>query len=173
MLTVLGLTAQLLTAVPSDTPPPTPRPRVKAIEVSDWYSRRLTLHRRLSYATIPVFAFQWAAGTQIWDEGPRAPGWAREGHRIGAATIAGIFTLNTVTGVWNLWESRAAPEGRGRRTLHAVSMLAANAGFTWAGARLSEQAEKDPGKRKLHRTVALSSVALTAISGIAMKINNK
>ena len=172
MLTVLGLTAQLLVAVPSDTPPPAPRPRVKAIEVSDWYGKRLTLHRRLSYATIPVFVFQWSAGTQIWDKGPGAPAWARNGHGVGAATLAGIFTVNTVTGVWNLWESRTAP-GHGRRLLHGVSMLVADAGFTWAGARLSEQAETDFDARRLHRTVALSSIALTAISGIAMKITNK
>ena len=172
MLTVLGLTAQLLAAVPSDTPPPTPRPRVKAIEVSDWYGRRLTLHRRLSYATIPVFAFQWAAGSQIWEKGPAAPDWARKGHQIGAGTLAGIFTVNTVTGVWNLWESRSAP-GRRRRALHGVAMLVADAGFTWAGARLSDEAETDPDARKLHRTVALSSIGITAISGIAMKLTNK
>jgi hypothetical protein len=173
MLTVLGLTAQLLAAVPSDTPPPATRPRVRAIEVSDWYSRRLTIHRRLSYATIPVFAYQWSAGMQIWDKGPGAPPWARKGHGVGAAALAGIFTVNTVTGVWNLWESRHAPEGRRRRTLHAVSMLVADAGFTWAGARLSEQAERDFDKRRLHKTVALTSIGITAISGIAMKITNK
>ena len=175
MLTVLGLTAQLITAVPSDTPPPavSTRPRVKAVEVSEWYSRRLTLHRRLSYATIPVFAFQWTAGVQIWDKGVRAPEWARTGHRVGAATIAGIFTVNTVTGVWNLWESRSVEEGRARRYMHATSMLIADAGFTWAGARLSEQAERDPDKRRLHRTVALSSLALSVASGVIMKFTNK
>jgi hypothetical protein len=173
MLTVLGLTAQLLAAVPSDTPPPAPRPRVKAIEISDWYNRRLTLHRRLSYATIPVFLFQWTAGQQLWEKGPGAPRWARTGHGIGAGTLAGIFTVNTVTGAWNVWESRHASEGRGRRTIHALSMLVAGAGFTYAGAVLSEQAERDSDKRALHRTVALTSIGITAISGIAMKITNR
>lgn len=174
MLTILGLAAQLVSAVPSDTPPPVrTRPRVKAIEVSEWYDRRLTLHRRLSYATIPLFAFQWAAGEQIWEKGRNAPQWARTGHRIGATTIAGVFTVNTVTGVWNLWESRAVPEGRTRRYLHAVSMLAADAGFTWAGAVLSEQAEKSIDKRRLHRTVALSSLGLSFTSGVLMKLLNK
>ena len=175
MLTVLGLTAQLLIAVPADTPPPaaTPRPRVKAIEVSEWYDRRLTIHRWLSYSTIPLFAFQFAAGDQIWEKGPTAPAWARDGHRIGAATIATVFTVNTVTGVWNLWDSRAVEEGRTRRYLHAVSMLVADAGFTWAGARLSEQAERDPDKRDLHKKVALSSIALSLTSGILMKFTNK
>jgi hypothetical protein len=175
MLTLFSLTAQLLAAVPSDTPPPAPSPppRVRAVEVSDWYSRRLTLHRRLSYAVVPLFAFQYAAGTQIWKKGPGAPAWARTGHRYGAATIAGVFTINTVTGVWNLWDSRSVAEGRTRRYLHATSMLIADAGFTWAGAKLSEEAETDIAKRRLHRTVALSSIAVSVTSGLLMKFMNK
>ena len=174
MLIALGLLAQLTVAVPSDTPPPAPRPRprVKAVEVGDWYNRRLTVHRWLSYATIPTFGFQYAAGTQIWEKGSSAPAWARSGHRAGATTLAGIFTVNTITGVWNLWDSRGVEQGRKRRYLHAVSMLAADAGFTWAGAVLSEQAETDPEKRKLHRTVALSSIAISTVSGVLMKIYN-
>jgi hypothetical protein len=173
MLTVLGLTAQLLTAVPVDTPPPAPtQQRVKAVEVSEWYGRRLTLHRRLSYSIIPLFGFQYAAGSQIWDKGAAAPQWARRGHRIGAATLAGVFTVNTVTGVWNMWESRGVPQGRTRRWIHATSMLAADVGFTWAGARLSEQAETSLEKRRLHRTVALSSIALSLTSGLIMKFTN-
>jgi hypothetical protein len=174
LLIVAGLLAQLTVAVPSDTPPPPPpRQRVKAVEVGDWYNRRLTVHRWLSYATIPAFAFQYAAGTQIWDKGSAAPAWARNGHRAGAATLAGIFTVNTVTGVWNMWDSRAVEEGRTRRYVHAVSMLAADAGFTWAGAKLSEEAETDLDARRLHRTVALSSIAITVVSGVLMKITNR
>lgn len=175
MLSVLGLTAQLLVAIPSDTPPPAPRlrPRVKAIEVGDWYNRRLTLHRRLSYAMIPVFAFQWTAGQQVWEKGSAAPAWARTGHQAGAATVATIFTINTVTGIWNLWDSRSVPQGRKRRYVHAVAMLAADAGFTWAGAVLSEQAETDFSKRTLHRKVALTSIGITVTSGLFMKFFNK
>lgn len=173
MLAALGLTLQLVVAVPSDTPPPLPRQRVKAVEVSDWYSKRLTLHRRLSYATLPVFAFQWAAGEQIWDKGTAAPAWARTGHRIGAATVATVFVANTVTGALNLWESRLVPQGRSQRTVHAIAMLIAQAGFTWAGAFLSEQAETDFDKRALHRKVALTSMGITLTSGVLMTFLNK
>lgn len=173
MLVILAVAAQLVSAVPSDTPPPSPRVRARAVEVSEWYARRLTLHRRLSYATVPLFAFQYAAGRQIWNDGNAAPAWARTGHRIGAASLAGVFTVNTVTGVWNMWESRTVAEGRGRRYLHATSMLVADAGFTWAGARLSEQAESDVNKRRLHRTVALSSMAIAVTSGVLMKFLNQ
>jgi hypothetical protein len=176
MLSVLGLTAQLLSGIPSDTPPPSPLPvrrRVQAVEISDWYYRRLTLHRRLSYATVPLFAFQWAAGRQIWNKGNTAPAWARTGHRVGATSIAGIFAVNTVTGVWNLWDSRVTPKGRTLRYVHSIAMLTADAGFTWAGAVLSEQAERDIGKRSLHRKVAISSMGISAISGVLMKVLNK
>jgi hypothetical protein len=175
MLTALCLAAQLVVAMPSDTPPPSPspRPRPRAVEVSDWYNRRLTIHRWLSYSLVPLFGYQYLAGKQIWDKGANAPAWARTGHRVGATTLAGVFTVNTITGAWNLWDSRAVEEGRGRRYFHAVSMLAADAGFTWAGATLSEQAERDPEKRKLHRTIALTSMGITVTSGLFMKFLNK
>lgn len=171
MLATLTLLAQLTVAVPVDTPATRPRPR--AIEVSEWYGRRLTLHRRLSYAIVPVFAFQYAAGSRIWTEGAAAPAWARTGHRAGATALAVLFTANTVTGVWNLWDSRMVPEGRVLRYMHAISMLAADAGFTWAGAVLSEQAERSIDKRRLHRTVALTSMGVTVTSGVLMKLLNQ
>lgn len=172
MLAALGLAAQLA-AVPVDTPPPPPRARVRAVEVSDSYDRRLTLHRRLGYAIIPLFGFQAVAGNQIWQGGAGAPAWARTGHRVGAAAIAGVFAANVVTGIWNYADAWDAAEGRGLRTAHALSMLAATAGFTWAGAVLSEQAERDTGKRRLHRTVALSSVGVTVTSAALMRVLNR
>lgn len=172
MINILILSAQIAVAVPSDTPPPAPAQRVRAVEVSEWYGRRLTLHRQLSYTVIPLFAFQYAAGMQIWEKGDAAPAWARRGHRIGAATIGGVFLVNTVTGAWNLWDSRHAEEGRARRYLHAASMFVASAGFTWAGAKLSEEAERSLAKRRLHRTVALSSMALSVTSGLIMYFTN-
>ena len=171
----LVIAAQLAAATPADSvrageQPPQGRPR--AVEVSDWYAKRLTLHRRTAYAIIPMFGFQVLAGKQIWDKGNVAPSWARTGHRVGAAAIASAFTVNAVTGVWNLWDSRSTPEGRGLRYLHAASMLTASAGFTYAGAVLSEEAERSSAKRKLHWQVAVSSMGLTALSGVLMKFLN-
>jgi hypothetical protein len=151
----------------------TPRVRPRAIEVSDWYGRRLTIHRSLSYTVIPVFAVQWFAGERIYKHGNQAPDWAKTTHRAGATALAGIFTVNTVTGLWNLWDSRHTPQGRGLRTIHALSMLAADAGFTYAGVKLSRDAETDFNKRREHRTIALSSMAVTVVSALAMKLYNK
>lgn len=151
----------------------TPRARPRAVELSDWYGRRLTIHRAVSYAVLPVFAVQWAAGSRIYEHGRDAPVWAKTTHRAGATTLAGLFTVNTVTGVWNLWDSRHVPEHRALRTVHALSMLAADAGFTYAGVKLSKEAETDFNKRRQHRTIALSAMALTTVSAVAMKLFNK
>jgi hypothetical protein len=194
---VLALGATLLPAAPSDTvpivasgadslpvagvdlrfplmpvPTDTPTPRPRAIEISDAYATRLTVHRYMSYSVIPLFAAQYLAGRQLYDKGSDAPAWAKTTHRVGATALAGVFAVNTVTGAWNWWDSRAVPEKRALRTAHALMMLAAEGGFTYAGVKLSEEAETDGSKRRQHRTVALSSIGLTLASGLMMKIWN-
>jgi hypothetical protein len=164
-----SLTVRLSQAATVDTP----RVRPRAVEVSDWYGRRLTIHRTLSYTVIPIFGAQWFAGERIYKHGNQAPDWAKTTHRAGASALAGIFTVNTVTGLWNLWDSRGTSNGRTLRTIHALSMLVADAGFTYAGVKLSKDAETDFNKRREHRTIALSSMALTVVSGLAMKLYNK
>lgn len=171
MLIAVLIAAQVVAAVPADTVPE-PAQRVQAVEVSEWYGRRLAMHRALSYTVIPLFAFQYAAGNQLWEKGADAPTWAKRGHPIGAAAIASVFVANTVTGAWNLWDSRHTEEGRWRRYLHATSMLIADAGFTWAGVKLSEEAERSFEKRKLHRTVALTSIGISVTSGLIMYFTN-
>lgn len=150
----------------------TVRRRRRAVELSEWYGRRLTIHRYVAYGTLPVFAAQWAAGKRLYDDSREAPQWAKTTHRIGATTLAAGFTVNTVTGLWNLWDSRTQPQGRGLRTLHALSMVAADAAFTYAGVKLADEAEQSADKRRQHRTVALSAMAVTTVSGLAMKLWN-
>ena len=151
--------------------PKTRRPR--AIELSDWYSRRLTIHRYVAYSTIPVFALQWAAGDRLYKHGSEAPTWAKTMHRAGATTLAGMFTVNTVTGAWNWWDSRSLAKGRVLRTVHALSILGADVAFTYAGAKLSNEAETSSSKRREHRTVALSAMGVTVVSGLTMKFLNR
>jgi hypothetical protein len=86
--------------------------RRRAIEVSEWYERRLRIHRYGAYAIFPLFAAQALAGNEIFKDPHNAPDWAKTTHRVGATGLATIFTLNTVTGLWNLWDSRAATQGR-------------------------------------------------------------
>jgi hypothetical protein len=150
--------------------------RPKVVEVSEWYSRRLTIHRDVAYGTIPVFAAQWIAGNQLYaDSKSGAPSatWVKTTHRTGATLLAAAFTVNTVTGLWNLWDSRSVPQGRVLRTIHALSMIGADAAFTYTGAKLANDAEQSAAKRREHRQVAFSAMAVTAVSGIAMKLWNR
>jgi hypothetical protein len=147
----------------------TPRRRRKSIEVSDWYERRLRIHRYGAYATLPLFAFQAAAGNELYHKGSGADAWARNGHRVGATALATVFSINTVTGLWNLWDSRAVPQGRTRRTIHTLLMLASDAGFAYAGIKLSEDAEQSAEARRKHRNTAYASMGV-AVTGAGMML---
>lgn len=160
----VGLPPRILIAA-ADTPRGTRRP--PPVEYSDWYERRLTIHKWASYATLPLFAFQYVAGKQLYDKSIDAPSWAKNGHGIAATGIAALFTVNTVTGVWNLWDARTDPEGRKTRMVHGLLMLAADAGFTATGI-LAEKAERSADNRRLHRNIAISSVAVATVSYLMM-----
>ncbi len=159
---VEGATAQW---TPSATPVDTLR--VAAVEYSDWYGRRLTIHRAASYTMLPLFAAQYAAGRQLLHD-PEDADLARRVHQPLAYGVGALFTVNTVTGVWNLWEARKDPEGRRRRTAHALLMLAGDAGFVTTG-YLGSAAARDGGDRELHRNVALGSMAL-AVTGYLLML---
>ena len=155
--------ARLAVSADVDT---TPRRRPRAVEVSDGYALRLRIHRYASYATIPLFAAQSVAGNQMYQSGSSDPSWAKSLHTVGAGGLAVLFTVNTVTGVWNLWESRGVREGRGTRLAHGALMLASDAGFAYAGAKLGPEATRSGAKRQEHRRLALISMG-TALTGYA------
>jgi hypothetical protein len=152
--------------IESDT---VPRRRRKSIEVSEWYERRLRIHRYGAYAMVPLFAFQAVAGNELYNKGSGAAGWAKNGHRAGATALATVFGVNTVTGLWNLWDSRAVEQGRTRRTIHTLLMLASDAGFAYAGIKLSEDAEQSADARRKHRNLAYTSMGV-AITGAGMMV---
>jgi hypothetical protein len=147
----------------------TPRRRRKSVEVSEWYERRLRIHRYGAYTTVPLFVFQAAAGNELYQKSSGAAGWARNGHRVGATALATVFTVNTVTGLWNLWDSRSVPQGRTRRAIHTVLMLASDAGFAYAGIKLSEDAEQSADARRKHRNMAYTSMGV-AVTGAGMML---
>lgn len=147
---------------PVDTPV-TRRPH--AIEYSDWYNRRLTLHRLGSYTMLPLFGAEWALGQNLLqDQNP--PDWMRTSHQGVATAIGALFTVNTLTGAWNLWDSRNDPTDRTRRYLHAAAMLGSDAGFLWAGA-VGGSARRSSSDARTHRAIAISSISL-ATAGTAM-----
>lgn len=155
--------------LPQDT---IPKPRARAVAYSDAYGTRLTIHRRLSWAMLPLFAASYLSGDQLLKKGTDAPGWARNLHGPAATGSAVLFGANTITGGLNLWEGRADPNGRTRRIVHSVLFTAASAGFVYAGTRLADDAEESQDKRRQHRNVALGSMGVSTVSWLIMLIGN-
>ena len=145
----------------------TVKPRRRAVRLSDAYHTRLRIHKVASFAMLPLFAAQYAAGDQLYKKGSAAPDWAQNSHGVLAASVAGLFTLNTITGGLNWWETRRSDKGRAWRTTHAALMLLADAGFTATGV-LAERAEESGDDRRLHRTVALTSIGVATASYLMM-----
>lgn len=147
----------------------TTRPRAKAIEMSDWYQTRLAIHKAASWTMIPLFVGQYYTGQTLINEGTDAPPWVKRTHPILATGVLALFATNTVTGVWNLIESREAPEGRAWRTTHAILMLASDAGFAYVG-QLSRDAKQSGSVRNQHRTAAILSGS-TALASYLMMLS--
>lgn len=157
---------------PRDTVPKRKRPR--AVEYSDAYYTRLRIHHIASYTELPLFAAEYILGQRLLKE--ERTGFPSSGLKTAHTTVAlglgALFTINTVTGGWNLWESRANPEGRTRRFIHSVAMLGADAGFAWAGASGGDANESESGGNH-HRAIAVSSMALaTAATAMMWFFNN-
>ncbi len=148
------------------------RPRQRAFAYSDAYGTRLTLHRRLSWAMLPLFAVSYFSGDQILRKSSDAPSWARSLHRPAATGSALLFGANSITGYWNLWEGRHDPNHRKRKILHSVLFTAASAGFVYAGTQLAEDAEQSQSKRRQHRNVALGSIGVSTGSWLIMLLGN-
>ncbi|HEY9226212.1 MAG TPA: hypothetical protein VIP11_06175 [Gemmatimonadaceae bacterium] len=132
---------------------------------SDWYYRRLTIHRIGSYTMLPLFGAEWVLGNQLIQG--NEDGGVKPAHVAVATGIGALFTVNTVTGVWNLWDARSDPDGRTRRTVHAITMLASDAGFIWTGA-IADAAKRSDANARRHRNVALGSIGVATIGTVMM-----
>jgi hypothetical protein len=155
-------------AAPQDT---VKRRARKAVTYSDGYTRRVTIHRALGWAMLPLFAASYVSGDQLLSKGNEAPEWAETIHPYAAGGTALLFGANAVTGTWNLWEGRKDPNGRTRRIVHSVLFLAASGGFAYAGS-LADEAEENGEKRRLHRNVALGSMGVSTASWLLMLVGN-
>ena len=148
---------------PTDTGRRRPRPR--AIEYSDWYARRLQIHRIGSYTMLPLFGVEYVLGQQLLN-GTDPHSATGSAHALAAGGIGVLFTVNTVTGLWNLWDARSDPAGRTRRILHSLAMLAGDAGFVWTGATGGAAKRSNDAARR-HRNIALGSIGISTL-GTAM-----
>lgn len=152
-------------------PPPDTQPRrPRAVEHSDFYYTRLTVHRYASYAIVPLFVTEFALGQSLYNNPPGSDA-TRTAHSVVAYGVIGLFGINTITGAWNLWDSRHDPTGGARRYIHAALMLAADIGFaaTAAVAPGGRRAVNDPSSKTQHRDVALVSMGI-ALTGYGIML---
>jgi hypothetical protein len=147
----------------------TKRKRTTAVEYSSFYNTRLTIHQVLSWTMLPLFALQYASGKQILEYGNAAPEWAKDVHGPTAGLLAGVFAVNTVTGVWNLWDSRKDPAGRTRRYIHSALMFIADAGFVYTGT-LADDDEGTSDSQQQHKNAAIFSMSVATASWLMMLI---
>ena len=153
-------------------PDTTVKKKRKLVEYSDWYGRRLTIHRTLSWTMLPLFAISYYTGERLARDGRvNSPYWVRAAHPYVATADSFVFGVNTITGLWNLWDARHDPEGRTRRLIHSALFIAADAGFAYAGS-IGERARDNSQIRARHRTVALSSIGVSTLGWVIMLFRN-
>ena len=171
----LSAIAALPTLSPSMLPVPGDtgtRKRARAVQYSEWYGRRVAIHKALSWTMLPLFAVSYYTGTQLADNGRAGvSSTVRTLHPIAAGGAAAVFGVNTVTGVWNLWESRRDPADRKRRYLHSALFLLADAGFAYAGS-LGEDAGEDGRIRSRHRNIAIGSMGVSTAGWLIMLLRD-
>ena len=151
--------------------------RTGAISLSDGYYTRLDIHRYAGYATLPLFAIEYLAGEKLLKNGSAAPLWAEKVHKPAAYLVAGVFTLNTVTGLLNLAEASKVPQGKKRRWVHSIMMLAADAGFIYGATVAPSTAKIDAriasGKRggwTPHKAATVASMGVSTFAYLMMYI---
>ncbi len=147
--------------------------RPALVEYSDWYGRRLALHRALTWTMIPLFAVSYYTGERLARDGRvNSPYAVRALHPYAATGAAAVFGVNTVTGVWNLWAGRHDAEGRKRRFAHSILFMIADGGFAYAGS-IGNKSRDDSRLRSVHRTVALSSMGVSYVGMMLMLLGGK
>lgn len=143
-----------------------PRRRPKSVEYSDWYYRRLQVHKWGSYVELPVFAAEYWLGNKLISRDEVPASWVKSTHSAVAGVLGGLFTLNTLTGVWNLYDSRHDTDSRALVWSHSALMLAADAGFGITGL-LAGNAKHTTADANRHRNAAFASIGL-ATAGTAL-----
>jgi len=152
---------------PADMPSASAQ-RPVAYTYSDGYETRKKIHKYASYATLPLFIAQAYAGQKLYtDGGSTAKSW----HDALMAGSITLFTVNTVTGGWNLLESRKDPNGRTRRLVHSLMMFGADIGFVVTASLAPDDDDEGgggSGSRANHRAAAFTSISLATASYLYM-----
>jgi hypothetical protein len=178
---VLSLCAAVFFVAPAaraqdaDAPAQDQTARPKAIEYSAGYETRAKIHKYASFVTLPLFATELALGQSIYNDPNARTSAARNAHIAVGTGITSLFAVNTVTGVWNMWESRGDPNHRTLKMLHGILMLGADAGFvaTFATGPGGRNDVNFDSNKQTHRTLALTSIGVATGSYLMMLIGNR
>lgn len=152
---------------PATTPvPQAPQAHPLAITYSHGYEVRSKIHKYASLATLPLFATEFYLGQSMYHN----PSTADSRRSLHAAVGTGIISLagiNTVTGGWNMWESRKDTQGRTLRLAHGLLMMASDAGFVATAATgphrtrgASTPASAFSSNAAMHRDLAIGSISV-------------
>jgi hypothetical protein len=149
-----------------------------AIEHSSAFRTRSKIHKYASFATLPLFATEVALGQSLYTANSTTDA-KRGAHAAVGAGITALFGVETVTGLWNMFgkEGRMDKEGRTRRLVHGLLMLAADIGFvaTTASAPGHEGGRSGPSyadSRSTHRTLAIASISVGTAGYLVMLLGN-
>ena len=144
--------------------------RRKAVEYSDEYYSRLQMHRVGSWLEFPIFGAEYWLGQKLISPDETPADWVKTTHAIVAGGLGGLFAINTITGVWNLYESRNDTDERALVWTHSALMLASDAGFAIT-ASLAGGAHDSFRTRDRHRNAALVSMGFASAGTLIMWLN--
>jgi hypothetical protein len=147
-----------------------------AIDYGHGYEVRARIHRYASYTTLPQFGAQIIVGQKLrneLDRGENTHGGLKTAHTALATGIVGLFAVNSITGVWNLVESRKDPNNSKLRLAHSIMMLGADAGFVATSVITPghEHGGLDESHGP-HRTIALTSIGVATAAYLMMLIGD-
>jgi hypothetical protein len=172
-LTFNPMGSAFLMAESQNTTTPKPPARPKAVTYSSGRLLRLKIHKYASLATLPLFISEYAVGQKLYNGSDSES--LRSAHSALASSIGVLFAANTVTGLWDLWETRKNFSGHKKQMFHGILMLAADVGFLATGALAPSDEEEEgistrgtEGNRALHRKVAVGSMGIAAVSYLYM-----
>ena len=145
----------------------------RAVVYSEGYQKRDKIHHMASYAMLPLFGVEAYVGQKMFNDPSGITSGMQAAHRAVAWSIAGLFAVNSVTGVWNLVEARKDPNGLGRRIVHATLMLVADAGFTATAftrpnSTTAEGVAIYTDKKNQHMALAYASVSVATVGYLIM-----
>jgi len=137
--------------------------RPAAIEYSDAHETRARIHKYASWATLPLLGTELVLGQKLYNDPSSLTSNLRGVHAAVGASLIGFFGVQSVTGMWNLVESRQAP-GHTKRLVHGIMMLAAEGGMVAAAATAPGHGRNDllnfDARASTHRNIAYVSIGV-------------